>query len=80
RPLSVTLRVPKRYAAPMHAEAERKAQSMRATGERLGPAQAVAYEALVDSHTLATIVDGDFTTIDLPPLTPWGLLVVQARE
>ncbi|MFZ5832110.1 MAG: hypothetical protein ACOY3P_18655, partial [Planctomycetota bacterium] len=66
RPLSVTLRVPKRYAAPMHAEAERKAQSMRATGERLGPAQAVAYEALVDSHTLATIVDGDFTTIDLP--------------
>jgi hypothetical protein len=77
--LSVKLRTPKAFDSAAHAAAETAAQAMRKNGELLGSAQASAYEPLVDETVLETAVDGGWTTITVPALSPWGLLVVKPR-
>lgn len=79
RELRVTLRMPDPYDRDMHEGAEIKAQALRANGELLGTAQQAAYETLVVAQELSLEAEGDHTRIELPPLAPWGILVVEAQ-
>lgn len=74
--LSIKLRVAKPFNATEHAAAEAAAQAMRKDSELLGPAQSAAYEPLVEETVLEAAVDGKWTTITIPALNPWGMLVV----
>ena len=80
RPLEILLRVPKAYEASAHAAAEQAARSQRQPGDRLGGRQADAYEPLVQETSLAAIPAGEFTIVEVPPLDPWGLLVILAKK
>lgn len=80
RKLKVMLRTPAPYDSKAHAEAEGHAQAMRHDGELLGPAQAEAYEPLVDSVVLPTKVVGGYTEVRVPALNPWGMLIVEPQE
>ena len=64
RPLCVELRVPPPYSAAAHKRAESKQD----------------YAALSTARTLRTQRDGPWTAVDLPPLAPWGILVVRPAE
>jgi len=77
--LSVTLRAPKAYGAAAHAAAETAAQAMRKKDELLGPAQASAYEPLVQETALKTSESGEWVEVTIPALTPWGILVVKPQ-
>lgn len=77
--LSVSLRTPKAYDAAAHAAAEDAAQKMRKNGELLGPAQASAYESLVQETSLKTSDSGEWVEVTIPALSPWGLLVVEPQ-
>jgi hypothetical protein len=77
--LSISLRTPKAFDSAAHAAAETAAQAMRKNGELFGSAQAAAYEPLVNETVLNVAVDGGWTTITVPALSPWGLLVVKPR-
>ncbi|MEX1118862.1 MAG: hypothetical protein WEB60_08725 [Terrimicrobiaceae bacterium] len=74
--LSVKLRTPKAYDPAANAAAEAAAQAMRKNGGMLGAAQASAYESLVEEVDLEAVSDGEWTTITVPALSPWGILVV----
>ncbi len=73
----VRLMQPAPYNAGQHAEAERKAQAMRKPGERLGPKQAEAYAPLIETRELDIESTGGWITANIPPLAPWGVLVVE---
>lgn len=79
-PLEISLRVPKTYEASAHAAAEQSARSQRQPGDRLGGRQADAYEPLVRETSLAALPAGEFTIVEVPPLDPWGLLVIRAKK
>jgi hypothetical protein len=57
----VTLREPLPYDAALHAQAENDKH----------------YRSLLRETILPTTTDGDSTLISLPPLKPWGILVVE---
>lgn len=76
KPLSVRLLTPAAYDKAQHDDAERKAEAMRKEGEQRGAAQAKAYAALVTATPLENRVEGDSTVVTVPPLSPWGMLVV----
>jgi hypothetical protein len=78
--LSVSSRTPKAYDASAHAAVEAAAQAMRKPGELLGAAQSSAYEPLVEEIALRTVVDGEWTEVTVPALTPWGVLVVKGKQ
>ncbi len=73
--LSIKLRIPKAFDAAEHAAAEAAAQAMRGDG-MLGPSQSAAYEPLVKEIELATNVSSEWTALTVPPLSPWGILIV----
>lgn len=79
RQIKVTLRTPVPYDPRAHMDAEQRAQAMRGDGERLGPAQADAYEPLVDIQALPTKSVGGNTEVRAPALNPWGMLVIEAQ-
>jgi len=60
-PLKVTLRVPPAYDAALHAKAEAERN----------------YAGLVRETTLPTTTEGAWTTVSIPALNPWGILVVE---
>jgi hypothetical protein len=74
--LSVTLRVPAPYDSRAHADAEQHAQEIRDSDELMGPAQATAYESLVQTRELVTMIEGPFTVIEIPTMDPWGILII----
>jgi hypothetical protein len=77
--LAIQLRTPRAFDAAAHASAEEIARSLRKPTDRLGPLQSAAYEPLVQLLNLATTPSGEFTLIELPPLNPWGILVVTPK-
>lgn len=80
QPLDIQLRTPKPFDAAAHTDAEEKARSLRKPTDRLGPLQSAAYEPLVQHLHLDTTPSGEFTRIELPPLDPWGILVVTPKR
>ena len=74
--VQINLRTPRPYEAQAHEQAEERAQKMRKPGERLGAAQAGAYESLVHETTLQQEVRGRTVTVRVPPVTPWAILIV----
>lgn len=80
QPIDIRLRTPRDYVAAAHARAEQEAGVLRQPGERRGPRQAAAYETLVQESNLATTTQGDFTVVEIPPVNPWGILVVTAKK
>jgi hypothetical protein len=79
-PLTVTLREPLAHDAQAHLAAERRAQAMRAPGERLGPAQSGAYEELVRQWHPTVAVDGEYTVVQLETVQPWTMLIVRGAD
>ncbi len=77
--LRITLRVPDAYDREMHEGAEIKAQAMRGSGEYLGTAQQAAYETLVVSRELSSTHDDGYTRVEVPSLSPWGILVIEPK-
>jgi len=61
RPLAVALRTPIPYEAEAHARAESEKR----------------YGALSAERALRAVVEQGWTAVDVPPLTPWGMLVVR---
>jgi hypothetical protein len=78
--LSISLRTPKVYDAVAHAAAEAAAQKMLKKGELLGPAQASAYESLVQETALKTADSGEWVQVTVPAISPWGMLVVKPQN
>ena len=74
--LAVSLRVPMPYDGQAHTDAERAAQDMREGDERMGPAQAEAFEPLVKTRELVTKTEGPFTVVEVPAVDPWGILII----
>jgi hypothetical protein len=66
--------------ARAHAATETAAQAMRKKDELLGPAQASAYEPLVQETALKTSESGEWVEVTIPALTPWGILVVKPQS
>jgi hypothetical protein len=80
KPLSVTMLTPTPYDRAAHDLAETEAEKLRAPGDHRGPAQAPAYAPLVKTTPLTVTVDGDWAAVNVPALSPWGVLVVRAAE
>lgn len=80
KPLAIRLLTPTAYDPKLHSDADRKAEAMRKTGERRGSAQAEAYAPLVTATPLETRVEANRTLVSLPPLQPWGILVVEPAD
>lgn len=78
--LQVFLRTPSAYNATAHEQAEKRAQGMRKPNERLGPAESKAYAPLILETPLNTAVEGEWTAVEVPAVTPWGILVVSAAK
>jgi hypothetical protein len=78
--LSATLVEPRPYEPGAHGEAERKAQAMRLKGERMGAAQAIAYESLVRMEAVPTTERQQEVLLDLPSPTPWSFLIIQRNS
>jgi hypothetical protein len=76
RKLAIVLRTPKPYDRDTHQQAEIRAQAMRRPGEPLGAGQAAAYATLVTEQPLSATPEGPFTVVALPPLRPWGIVIV----
>jgi len=83
RPIEIRLCTPAPYDPAQHRSAESEAQHLRRveapSAVLLGPAQAKAYAPLSLAQSLNTTVDGPWTTVHLPALTPWGIVVVNLR-
>ena len=77
KPLSVHLLTPAAYDKEQHAGAEEQAEALRKAGEQRGAAQAGAYASLVSARPLETRVEANSTFVAVPPLHPWGILVVE---
>ena len=80
KPLKATLLMPVPYDRAAHEKAEETARKMLKPGERSGPRQAPAYAALKKALHLKTTVEGEWTSVDVPPLNPWGILVVSRDQ
>jgi len=80
---NVTLHTPAPYDPAQHKAAEAEAQRLRQAGGPvggpLGPQQAQAYTALSQAQALESAIDGPHTVVEIPALTPWGIVVL-SRE
>jgi hypothetical protein len=77
--LKVEMLTPVAYDRATHEKAEEAAQKLRKPGEYAGIGQAAAYAPLCKRTPLETGVEGDLTTVKVPELNPWGILVVTRR-
>jgi hypothetical protein len=78
--IALTLVTPAPYDAAMHAAAESEAQRLRTAagpGRPFSAAEAAAYAPLVSTRVPAGSPEGEFTAVELPSLTPWGIVVVR---
>ena len=81
RPLETALLRPAPYSREAHEEAERKAAEMLKPGRRAGAEQAEAYAALKQIVKPAAAMQEKGTLrLNIPPLNPWGILIVSPKE
>lgn len=74
------LLVPTTYSRANHEKTEADAERMRTRGDSRGPRQAPAYAMLSTSIAAMTFDDDAFITVKVPPLNPWGLLIISLGE
>jgi len=79
----LALRVPIPYEPGQHQAAEEEAQRLRRARQTasglFAPEHARAYAPLSRTQELKPTVDGLHAAVDLPALTPWGIVVVDRR-
>jgi len=75
--LVVKLLSPAPYDAEAHAAAEEAAAAMLEPGQRAGGHQAPAYAALRRMSHLETTVRAGWTSVQIPPVRPWGILEIR---
>ena len=78
--LNVTLLTPASYDGAKHAGVWEAANRLRSPGGLTGPDQAPAYSPLVTRTPVEAFADGDTVRLDIPALSPWGVLVVGTVE
>ncbi len=74
--LNVKLLTPAEYSKQAHEAAEAVSMEMLEPGEFMSAKQAKAFASLSDENLLKTRTTGGLTSISIPPLKPWGILVI----
>lgn len=75
--LRIKLRIPGPYDKRAHVQSELRAQAMRKPDEPLGMAQAAAYQGLVKEIRIDAKSHGAITTVEIPKVSPWGMLIIE---